>query len=169
MTHDAAIRLDHVGFAVEDVDSAEPVFDLLGARKYVDDTGPEGQFRWVGYKLGDASGLELIEPLSPDSFLRRFLDEHGPGLHHVTFEVSSLEPVVAVLEAAGMPVVDRSEHDIYAEAFVSPRNPTGALLQLMEFKAGYEDVYGSDYFIRNTRVEVAARQDPHYVDPQGEG
>jgi methylmalonyl-CoA/ethylmalonyl-CoA epimerase len=142
MSHDTPIRVEHIGIAVRDVDPAEAVFTALGATKYVDDTDPAGDFRWIGYKLGDASGLELITPLADRTFLTDFLDEHGPGLHHVTFEVADMDAVVAALEAADVPVVDRAEHDFYEEAFVSPRNPTGALLQLMRYKDGYEEVYG---------------------------
>jgi methylmalonyl-CoA/ethylmalonyl-CoA epimerase len=97
------------------------------------------EFRWVYYALGDASRIELIEPIADDSFLTEYLDEHGPGLHHVTLEVADLDAVAERLESQGLRVVDRREYDDYAEAFVSPRNPTGALFQLMEYREGYDE------------------------------
>ena len=88
--------------------------------------------------LGDASRIELIAPNEgSESFLTAYLDEHGPGLHHVTIEVANLDEATATLEAAGVRVVDRADLNDYSEAFLSPRNPTGSLLQLMEYHETY--------------------------------
>lgn len=137
-SHDTPIRVDHAGIAVESVEVAEPVLLALGCEKLVDDTVGD-EFRWVYYALGDASRIELIEPIADDTFLTAFLDEHGPGLHHVTLEVADIDAVIEGLEASGLRVVDRRAFDDYVEAFVSPRNPTGTLFQLMEYRDGYDE------------------------------
>jgi methylmalonyl-CoA/ethylmalonyl-CoA epimerase len=149
MTHGTPIRVEHVGIAVADFAGAEAVLHALGAEKYVDDTGPNDDFRWAGYILGDASRLELVAPLSDDNFIRDFLDRHGPGLHHVTLEVEDMDAVIDALEAAGVTVVDRAQHDTYEEAFVSPANPTGALFQLMRFEDAYPEHYDSENIFVN--------------------
>lgn len=131
--HDTAIRVDHVGIAVEDVEAAEPVLEALGCEKLSDEPGPNEEFRWAYYRLGGASRLELVAPLTDDSFIRTFLDDNGPGLHHVTLEVADIDAVVGGLTEAGLRVVDRATFDGWSEAFVSPRNPTGTLFQLMEY------------------------------------
>lgn len=161
MTHDTPIRVEHVGIAVEDYDAAESVLHVLGARKYVDDTGPAGDFRWAGYVLGDASRLELVTPLSDDNFIREFLDRHGPGLHHVTLEVADMDAVVDACEAAGVRVVDRTAYDTYEEAFLSPSNPTGVLFQLMAFSDAYAETYDDpETFVNGQPVADAfARRD----------
>lgn len=156
MTHGTPIRIDHIGIAVEEFEAAEAVLHALGAEKYVDDTGPGEEFRWVGYILGDASRLELITPLAEGSFLEEFLDANGPGLHHVTCEVADIDAVAAALTDAGVTVVDRAEHEVYTELFVSPRNPTGTLFQLMEYHDTYEERYDPDQsFVGGRRVEAA--------------
>ncbi len=136
--HDTPIRVDHVGIAVESVADAEPVLLALGCEKLHEDSLDE-RFRWVYYALGDASRLELIEPVSGESFLTDYLEAHGPGLHHVTLEVADIDAVVETLDAQGIDVVDYQTFDGWTEAFVSPRNATGALFQLME----YHDAYGA--------------------------
>jgi methylmalonyl-CoA/ethylmalonyl-CoA epimerase len=153
--HDTPIRVDHVGIAVESVADAEPVLLALGCEKLHDDT-LEGRFRWVYYRLGDASRLELIEPLGDESFLTDFLDRHGPGLHHVTLEVADLDAVVETLEDQGLDVVDYRTVDGWTEAFVSPRNPTGALFQLMEYHDPYVesvDRPAEEVFVNGHRLE----------------
>ena len=49
--------------------------------------------------------LELIEPVSGRSVHTEFLAGHGPGLHHVCFEVDDLAAACARAEAAGIPVL----------------------------------------------------------------
>lgn len=131
-TGELDIRVDHIGIAVESVENAEPVLTTLGCEKLIDDT-VEDRFRWVYYKLGGASRLELIEPLAEESFLTDFLESHGPGLHHVTLEVADIDTVIETLDAAGIDTIDRRTYEGWTEAFVSPRNATGVLFQLMEY------------------------------------
>jgi catechol 2,3-dioxygenase-like lactoylglutathione lyase family enzyme len=59
----------------------------------------------LGY-AGDLQ-LELIQPVAGPSIHREFLDAHGPGLHHVCFEVDDVDAACAAAEAAGVPVLMR--------------------------------------------------------------
>lgn len=156
------LRVDHVGIAVESIERAEPVLGAFGAEKLVEE--PLEGFTWAYYRLGNGSRIELIEPAGNDgddserddgdgdgrdgnsddggsdaSFLTDFLDRHGPGLHHVTLEVTDLDRAITRVEAAGLRVVDRADEDDWREAFVSPHNPTGVLFQLMEYREGYSE------------------------------
>ena len=136
MTHDTPIRVDHVGIAVHSISEAEPVLIALGCEKLTEES-VEGRFRWAYDRLGGASRLELIAPECEESFLTDFLDHNGPGLHHVTLEVADIDRVVVALEASGLDVVDYREFEHWTEAFVSPRNATGTLFQLMEYHEDY--------------------------------
>ncbi|WP_255169842.1 VOC family protein [Natrononativus amylolyticus] len=132
-------RIDHVGIAVESIDDAEGLLLALGAEKVHEETTDE-TFTWATYRLGDASRFELLEPVpGTDSFLTGFLERYGPGPHHVTLEVAAIDPLVDRLESAGFRVVEYHEHDDWIEAFVAPGegNPTGTLLQLMEYHDSY--------------------------------
>lgn len=150
--HDTPIRVDHVGIAVRSIADAEPVLQALGCEKRSDeavtadgsvpiaDAPNDARFRWAYYVLGDASRIELLAPLREDSNVQEYLDDHGPGLHHVTLEVADIDAVIDSLKAADLRVVDHASYEGWTEAFVSPRNPTGALFQLME----YDDDYAAD-------------------------
>ena len=154
--HDVPIRVDHVGIAVESVSDAGPVLFALGCDRITDDV-VDDRFRWVYYELGRASRLELIEPVNDDSFLTEYLDANGPGLHHVTLEVADLDRVANVLEDEGLSIVDRATFDGWREAFVSPRNPTGVLFQLMEYTDDYPETQGvppNDLYVGGHRIET---------------
>ena len=139
MRDDRSVRVDHTGIAVESIEDAEGVLFAFGCRKLIEES-VEGRFRWAQYDFGtDASRLELIAPEAEDTFLTEYLDEHGPGLHHVTLEVADIDAIAAAVEEAGLDVVEYREYDDWTEAFVPPSNPTGALFQLFEYHDSYDE------------------------------
>ena len=139
MSHETPIRVDHTGIAVESIESAESVLFAFGCRKLTEES-VEGRFRWAQYDFGrEASRLELIAPETPETFLTEYLDEHGPGVHHITLEVADIDAVTVAIEEAGLDVVEYTEYDDWTEAFVPPSNPTGALFQLFEYHDSYDE------------------------------
>jgi hypothetical protein len=46
--------------------------------------------------------LELIQPLEGESIWADFLREHGEGIHHIRFNVPSVEPVIEYLARHGI-------------------------------------------------------------------
>lgn len=51
--------------------------------------------------------LEVIQPLSGKSIWSDFLEEHGPGLHHIKFSMDRLEPARQRLEQEGFRCVQQ--------------------------------------------------------------
>ena len=65
--------------------------------------------------------------------MRRFLGQRGPGLHHVTFEVTDIEAAAKVLRERGIePVGMRVEGAWNKELFIHPRDTGGVLIQLYQ-------------------------------------
>jgi methylmalonyl-CoA epimerase len=124
-------KLDHIGIAVRNLAEARKFFEgVLGARFMY-----EAENERAGYKLAelDLSGLtiELLEPLGADSFLHKFLDKRGEGMHHLTFNVPDAKAKAAELRAQGIRIVDATEWSPTSyEAFISPRSSHGVLIQL---------------------------------------
>ena len=56
-------------------------------------------------QLSFANGMrvEILEPTGddPTNFLRRFLRQSGPGPHHLTYKVRSLDDAIAAAESMG--------------------------------------------------------------------
>jgi len=64
-----------------------------------------GDFRVLeAFANFDNIELELVEPLSGKSGYSEYLAERGEGIHHMLFEVSDLETVVALFADKGIPV-----------------------------------------------------------------
>ena len=124
-------KLDHIGIAVKSVTEARKFFeDTLGAT-FVFEAANEA----AGYKLAalDLNGLsiELLEPLGANSFLHKFLEKRGEGMHHLTFNVPDTKAKVTQLVEQGVRIVDQTEWSPSSyEAFISPRSSHGVLIQL---------------------------------------
>jgi methylmalonyl-CoA/ethylmalonyl-CoA epimerase len=89
---------------------------------------------------GDGGGLaacgqaeiELVAPAGNPG-LQRFLDQRGPGLHHICFEVEDLDGALASLKAAGVPLIDevaRPGARGHRVAFLHPAATGGVLFEL---------------------------------------
>src|SRR5271163_1568062 len=90
----------------------------------------EAGFRFAEFDLAGTI-IELLEPLNEESFIRKFIAEHGEGFHHVTFDVPDTRERIAELKQSGVRVVQEKEHSPGAyEAFISPRSSNGVLIQI---------------------------------------
>ena len=125
-------RFDHTALAVRDLDAGMRLFrDCLGGRLVKYSCDPDR----AGCTLRFANGVcvELMEPLIPGTFLQRFVDTRGEGVHHLTFLVGDLRRAIAGLRAAGYALSgeDFTEPE-WSEVFISPRSAHGTVVQLVQ-------------------------------------
>lgn len=134
-------RIDHIGVAVSDKGAATRFLEeVLGARKVLDEQwNYRGQsFSWTYFELGDQGRVELVSSPDPENFINRYIDKHGEGFHHLTIQVEDLMEAIEYLEEIGIRVLDvNTEHPEWKEAFISPRDAFGMLIQLAEFDEQY--------------------------------
>ena len=129
--------LSHVAIAVRDADAmARSLVEGLGARRGDEELLDGGALRVVFVHLGPVT-LELLEPKTPDHTVARFLDTRGPGLHHVSLEVTDLAAHLARAKAAGVKLIDEAPrpgaHGTRV-AFLHPKSLGGVLVELCEAK-----------------------------------
>jgi methylmalonyl-CoA epimerase len=106
------LKLDHTAIAVQRIRDALPLYrDLLGGELFTAMDQPRQGFRWAQLLYPGGSKIELLEPISPDGFVARFLAKYGEGVHHLTFKVRDIEALVAQARARGLRVVDEDYSD----------------------------------------------------------
>lgn len=130
-------KLDHIGIAVRDKEVAGKFFEeVLGARKLLDEKWEyRGQeFSWTYFDIGGQGKVELVSSTDPDNFVNRFIEKRGEGLHHITLKVEDLLEAVESLQARGITVLDvNTSNPLWKEAYISPKESFGVLIQLAEF------------------------------------
>ena len=131
------LRVDHVSVAVKDIGKARDFFiKVLGAVPGAGAPEPVKKFSWEIFSLGDLSRIELIAPTGPGSFIDRFLDDRGGGVHHITLQVSDIDAARTHLESSGIPYFEGTDYgDVWKEIFIHPRDAFGVLIQLAQFSA----------------------------------
>ena len=124
-------QLDHVAVAVHSIAESAPTFELFSRTPC---TPPE-TLRDQGVRVAFVGSVELLEPLAADTAVGRFLDRHGPGLHHIAYRTDDLEGDLERLDAAGLRLVDREPRTGaggHRVAFVHPSSTGGILVELVE-------------------------------------
>lgn len=128
-------RLDHVAFAVADLDAAIALWErALGLRCAHRERVDEQQVEAAFLPVGDAT-FELIAPTPGNAGVAGFLQKRGPGLHHVCVEVDDLEGALGDLRAGGVSLIDecpRRGARSHLVAFAHPGSLGGVLLELLQ-------------------------------------
>jgi methylmalonyl-CoA/ethylmalonyl-CoA epimerase len=126
--------LDHVAIAVRDPGPAAQLFrDILGGRFLMGADSASQGFRFVQYRFPGGGKVELVTPIAEGSFVSRFLDRRGEGMHHITLKVRGIEAQIERLRGGGVePVLVDLTDDTWKEAFIHPSRAHGVLIQLAE-------------------------------------
>ena len=127
-------KVDHIAIVVRSIEEALQVYEgALGFELTEVKEMPEQAVRIAFLPVGE-SEIELVEPLTADSGVARFLEKRGEGLHHICFEVDDIEVALQDLAAQGVRLIDqqprRGAHG--RVAFLHPKSAHGVLIELVE-------------------------------------
>ena len=128
------LPLDHVAIAVESIAASLPVFESLTGAQGSPVERVESQGVAVTFVGNGSSRVELLEPLSAESTVARFLARRGPGLHHIAYRVDDLGTMLEQLSARGVELIDRVPRagaGGHRVAFLHPRSMGGILVELV--------------------------------------
>lgn len=128
-------RINHVAIAVPDLAAACSIYrDTLGADLSAPQVLPEHGVTVVFVNLPN-SKVELLAPLGEASPIAAFLAKSpAGGMHHICYEVDSIEAAAAQLAAAGCRVLGDGAPKIGAHGkpvlFLHPKDFQGTLIEL---------------------------------------
>ncbi|HSP35493.1 MAG TPA: methylmalonyl-CoA epimerase [Thermoanaerobaculia bacterium] len=125
--------LDHIGIAVRSIAGAK-IYEALGLTPdHVEDVPTQG-VKTAFLSVGDAN-IELLEPLSPQSTVAKYIEKRGEGIHHICFRVDRIEDHLERLKAAGFRLINEAPvpgaHGCRV-AFLHPATGNGVLIELSE-------------------------------------
>ena len=130
------LRIDHVGFAVPDLDAAAALWARLGFHKVHEEVNEAQGVREAMLAVADSpQRLQLLAPLSPESTIAKYLDKSGPGIQQVALTVSDVVAAAEAARAAGFRVLyDEPRHGTAGSRinFLHPKDTGGVLVELVE-------------------------------------
>ena len=128
-------RIDHIGVAVEDLDAAIQLYnERMDMREQYRETVEEQGVEAVLLEVGEGH-VELIEPLSPDTGVAKFIEKNGEGMHHVAYQTDDIDAALEQVKAAGLRLIDEQPRTGIRGsrvAFLHPKATGGVLTELVE-------------------------------------
>jgi methylmalonyl-CoA/ethylmalonyl-CoA epimerase len=131
------LTIDHVGIACQDLDKAieryVSVFGLSVVSREINDE--QGVREAMLATTSGSSYVQLLEPLSPDTPVGKFLERRGEGMHHVGYAVADVSAALAEIGATGIRLLDsRPRHGSMGAsiAFLHPKDLGGVLTELVQ-------------------------------------
>lgn len=124
----------HIGVAVKRLDVALTAYRHLGFEPESIEDVPSQGVR-VAFLPAGPVRIELLESLTPEGVIARFVERRGEGLHHVAFSVPDIRAEMRRLREAGHELVDgepRPGAHGRLVAFIHPRSAHGVLLELVQ-------------------------------------
>ena len=133
------VSIDHVGIATNSLEGASEFWEALGFIRTGDHMNEQQgvSIRMFKSTLGEdaEASIELLEPIGPDSPIRRFLANRGEGIQQLAIRVPDIQGTIERLEEQGVRMIDREPIPGAAGtmiAFIHPSCTGGVLVELVE-------------------------------------
>ena len=128
------MRIDHIAIAVKSVNEALKDYQsVLNIDRLELEVVPNEKVKVAMLELEDTR-IELMEPTSADSPIKKFLDERGEGIHHIAITADDIEKDVAKASEKGMKMLGGLRSGSYGRriTFIHPKSLHGVLTELCE-------------------------------------
>lgn len=129
-------HIEHIGIAVKSIEESLPYYEnILGFKCYSIEEVTDQKVKTAFLKVGETK-IELLEPTAEDSTIAKFLENRGPGIHHIAFAVEDgVAKALTECKDKSVRLIDlapRKGAEGLNIAFLHPRSTQGVLTELCE-------------------------------------
>ena len=128
-------KIEHIGIAVKNAESALTLFNaLFQAEPYKTEVVDSEHVKTIFYQIGP-NKIELLEAISPDSAIAKFIEKKGEGIHHIAYEVDDILTEMERLKKEGFQFINdlpKKGADNKLIAFLHPKSTNGVLIELCQ-------------------------------------
>ncbi|MBS1733463.1 MAG: methylmalonyl-CoA epimerase [Bacteroidetes bacterium] len=128
-------NIEHIGIAVKDLEISIPLFEkLLNSPCYKTEPVVSEQVNTAFFQTGETK-VELLQSLTPDGVIARFIEKKGEGIHHIAFEVDNIREEMARLQKEGFVLLNlepKPGADNKLVCFLHPKNTNGVLIEICQ-------------------------------------
>ena len=129
------LGIEHIGIAVEKSANNAPFWNhILGLDKTGSETVKEQGVKTDIFNTGKGK-IELLEALDESSPIAKYLNNKGPGMHHVCLQVEDITSAIKELKDNNIQTI--GDHytagaEGYKIIFIHPKSTGGVLVELAE-------------------------------------
>ena len=128
-------KIEHIGIAVKNMEISNELFSsLFGEKPYkseaVESEGVTTSFFQIG-----PNKIELLQGMTKESTISKFIDKKGEGIHHIAFEVENIHQEIKRLKKEGFTMIHETPKkgaDNKLIAFLHPKSSNGVLIELCQ-------------------------------------
>ena len=128
-------KIEHIGIAVKDLKASNTLFEkLLGVTHYKEEEVLSEGVKTSFFKSGP-NKIELLESITDDGPIAKYLEKKGEGIHHIAFEVDDIVLEIKRLKAEGFIILNETPKkgaDHKLVAFIHPKSANGVLIELCQ-------------------------------------
>ena len=126
------MKINHIAIAVENLDIAVSKYrDALDVKDIEFETIASEGVQVAILHLENAN-IELMEPTSDSSPIKKFLEKRGSGLHHIALETPNIEGELSRMEGCGIQFLGKIRDGSAGTkvTFIHPKSLKGVLTEL---------------------------------------
>ena len=130
------VYLDHIAVATSDLEKSVKIFTDLGLRFSPDrEVVEEQKVKTAFAKIDNRANLELLEPTNQEGPIQKFLENKGPGIHHICFNVLDINKTMDELSFKGFKFIYSTPrlgaHSCLVN-FIHPKSTGGILIEVSQ-------------------------------------
>ena len=128
-------KIEHIGIAVSNLDEANDVYSkILGSNPYKTEEVQTESVITSFFKCGDIK-IELLQALSEESAISKFIQKRGEGMHHIAFQVDDIYSEIMRLKKLGFKIINETPKkgaDNKLICFIHPKSTNHVLIELCQ-------------------------------------
>lgn len=127
------LHAEHIGIAVKSLDLSIPIFEkLLNTSCYKVETVTSENVKTAFLQTGQTK-IELLESMTEDGVIRKFIDKKGEGIHHIAFAVDDIYAEMKRLQSEGFVLLNKEPKagaDNKLVCFLHPKHTNSVLIEI---------------------------------------
>jgi len=128
-------KIEHIGIAVSNLDKANDIYsNILGVGPYKNET-VETEGVITSFFKCDNIKIELLQGVTTNNAISKFIEKRGEGIHHIAFEVKNIKSEIKRLKNLGFKIINETPKkgaDNKLICFIHPRSTNHVLIELCQ-------------------------------------
>jgi len=130
-------KIEHIGIAVKNLNESNTLFEKLFGKAHYKIESVESEGVSTSFFMLGETKIELLQASTETSAIAKFIEKKGEGIHHIAYEVDSLEEEMARLKNEGFELINAQPKDGADNkriCFIHPKSTNGVLVELCQEK-----------------------------------
>ena len=131
------LKTEHIGIAVKNLSASVALFEKLLKSPCYKTEIVESENVTTAFLQAGETKIELLESITEDGVIAKFIEKKGEGIHHIAFEVEDIYAEMERLKNEGFTLLNnepKNGADHKLVCFLHPKNTNSVLIEICQQK-----------------------------------